>query len=122
MTRAGSSPLPAKTPSRPGAPTIRRTRLADGAAPNRAGENDDMTDRLHVLVEGCDVGDALAQRALLGEEKLIGAAQRLEVVALEAATLQPADVEPGEPRPVAHHRAVGDDVVLDPGHAADHRV
>ena len=54
--------------------------------------------------------------------QLIGAAQALDVLAAEAAALHADDVEPDEPRAVAHHLAIGDDVALDPRHAADHRM
>ena len=56
------------------------------------------------------------------EQKLIGVAQPLDVLAAETAALHADDVEPGEPGAVAHHLAIGDHVALDPRHAADHRV
>ncbi len=59
-------------------------------------------------------------RALVAEQHLIGLAQRLDFVAREAAALQPDDVEAGEPRAVADHRAVGNHVALHAGDAADH--
>ena len=42
-------------------------------------------------------------------------------LALRPAPLQPDEVQPGEMRPLADHRAVGDDVGDDAGEPADHR-
>src|SRR5690606_8444285 len=119
ISRAGRSPEPARMPSLPG---IRRARLADRTRGVGPDELDDLAYGPRVFVERGDVVDTLHERALLREEEMIGAAQRLQVVAREAAALEASNVEPGQTRPVAHHRAVRDDVMLDAGHAADHRM
>ena len=63
----------------------------------------------------------LLQVALALEHLAEGGAQAVDVVALGAAPLKPDEVQPGEMRPLADDRAVGDDVGDDAGHAADHR-
>ena len=54
------------------------------------------------------------------EDRLVGLLQALDLLAREATTLEPDHVEAAQAGAVAHHQTVGDDVVLDPGHAADH--
>ena len=44
----------------------------------------------------------------------------MNLVTGKITALEPDDIEPGKPRPVAHHRSIGNHVVLDSGHAADH--
>src|SRR6266851_5675513 len=122
MMRRGSSPAPANMPSLPTVPLRALAGLADRAARIGADEIDDVLDRLDVAETRGEIVDALAQRAGIGEEQLEGVAQRLDLVAREAAALHADDVDAGEPRPVAHHRAIGNDVALDARHAADHRV
>ena len=87
-----------------------------------ADKGDDVVDRGDPGKALGGLVDPVAQRPGRVEQKLIGAAQALDVLAAEAAALHADDVEAGEPRAVADHLAVGDDVALDPGHAADHRV
>src|SRR5882762_240026 len=122
IMRRGNSPAPARMPSLPAIRLRALSRLADRTARIGADEIDDVPDRLDVAEALCDVVDALAQRAGVAEELLIGIAQRLDFVAREAAALHADDVDAGQPRPVAYHRAIGDDVALDPRHAANHRV
>ena len=62
---------------------------------------------------------ALHQRALVGKQQPVGAAQAVDVVAREAAPLQADDVEARQVRAVAERHAVGDEVVLQARHAAD---
>src|SRR3984957_4094313 len=127
MRRRGNPPLPAMTPRQPsGAPAglsaIRPFRLADRTARIGPNEGDDVVDRADAAKPLGDLVDALDQRPLAREKTVIGAAQPLDVVAAKAAALHADDVEAVETRPVAHHLTVGDDVALDPGHAANHRV
>src|SRR5260221_5091133 len=122
IMRRGNSPAPARIPS---LPTIRLqalSRLADRPARIGADEIDDVPDRLDVAETLGDVVDTLAQRAGVAKELLVGVAQRLDLVARETAALHADDVDAGQARPVAHHRAIGNDVALDPRHAADHRI
>ena len=46
----------------------------------------------------------------------------MDLVTRETPALQADQVEPGQARAVAHHQSIGDDVALDAGHAANHRV
>src|SRR5215207_1525 len=62
--------------------------------------------------------EALLEGALVGEEKPVGPAQRMDLLAVEAAPLQPDDVEAGEVGAVAERHSVGDHVVLDAGQSA----
>ena len=66
--------------------------------------------------------NALRQRAFLGEEQTVGAAQIMDLIAAEAAPPQADDVEAGEVRPVPEHHPVGDDIVLHAGQPADEGV
>src|SRR6185437_14060802 len=122
IIRRGRSPAPARMPSLPTVSLRAVARLADGAARIGADELDDVAHRPDVAEALSDVVDAFAQGAGIGEELLEGVAQRLDLLAREAAALHANDVDAGEPRSVAHDGAVGDDVTLDAGHAADHRV
>ena len=54
------------------------------------------------------------------EQRLVGGAQRADLLALAAAAFHADDVQAGEPRAVADGHAVGNDVLLHAGHAADH--
>src|SRR6185312_4925741 len=116
--RRGRSPDPARIPSLPAIPV----RLADAAARFGTKKGEDILNRLHPGEAVGNPVDPLAEGSSRSEEHLEGAAQLLDLLAREAAALHADDVEAGEPRPVAHHRAVGDDVALDAGHAADHCV
>ncbi len=68
-----------------------------------------------ISLTGRDAGEALGRSATrsakgagsAANSSLVGGAQRLDVVAAEAAALHADDVEPGEPRAVAHHRPKG---------------
>ena len=50
---------------------------------------------------GRDILQPLLQRTLIGKEQAIGPAQRMDLLAVEAAPLQPDDVEAGQMGPVA---------------------
>ncbi len=87
-----------------------------------ADERDDVLDRGNAAKAFSGFGDPIAQCSIGKEQELIGVAQPLEVFAAEAAALHADDVEPGEAGAVAHDLAIGDDVALHTGHAADHRM
>src|SRR6266849_10736580 len=131
ITRRGNPPLPAMIPNGPwGGPwaessasaAIRPFRLADRAARIGADKGDDVVDRADPGKALGRVVDPVVECPVIREQELIRAAQPLDVVAAEAAALHADDVDAGQPGAVAHHQAVGDDVALDPGHAADHRM
>src|SRR5260221_7553984 len=122
MMRRGSSPAPANMPSLPTVPLRALAGLADPAARIGANELDDVHHRRYPAEALSELVDALAERAGHAEQHLEGGAQRLDFLAREAAALHADDIDAGEPRLIAHHRAVGNDVALDPGHAADHRM
>ena len=69
-----------------------------------------------------DIGETLRHGPLLREEQAKGAAEIVHDVAVESPALEPDQVETRQAGAVAHGRAVRNDVVLDPGHAADDRV
>src|SRR5579883_2800821 len=118
MRRRGRSPEPARMPSLPAIPIG----LAEAAAGIGADEGHDVLNRLRVGKARGNLVDPDAERAVLGEEKLKGAAQGLDFLAREAAALHPDDVEAGKPRAIPHHRTVGNDVAFDARHTADHRM
>ncbi len=70
---------------------------------------------LHVL-------EPLHQRALACEQHAIGLAQLVDVLAGKAVALEADNVQPRQIGAVAEHHAEGNDVLLDPGHAADKTV
>src|SRR5436190_20161921 len=119
--RRGSAPLPAMIPRGPSA-AIRPFRLADRARRVGADERDHVIDGTNAAVTLGNLVDPIIERAVGREQKLIGAAQGLDVLAAKAAALHTDDVQPAETRPVAHHLPIGDHVALDPRHAADHRM
>src|SRR5205085_4653711 len=103
IRRRGNAPLPATMPSGPGRlPAIRPLRLADRPAGIGADEGDDIVDRTDAAKAVGGLGDPVVQGALGREQELIGAAQPLDVLPAEAVALHADDVEPAEPRPVAH--------------------
>src|ERR1700691_814048 len=118
MRRAGSSPAPATMPSLAAAIGLGLAQATDRFG---AGE-------IEHVAHWSDVGELLRHLFeplgespdLVTEQHLVGRAQRLNLLAREAATLQPDDVETRQTRAIAPHRAIGDDVALDPGDAADH--
>src|SRR4051794_19670230 len=105
MMRRGSSPAPGGMPSLPALPLCALAGLADRAARIGADKIDDVLDRLDLAEARGDVVDALAQRAAVGEELLVGVAHRLDLLAREAAALHADDVDAREPGAVAHHQA-----------------
>src|SRR5438445_524474 len=121
--RRGSAPLPATIPRGPGRlSAIRPFRLADRPAGIGADEGDHVVDRTDAAKAAGGLVDPVVEGAFGRKQELIGAAQALDVLAAEAVALHADDVEPAEPRPVAHHLAVGDHIALDARHAADHRM
>ncbi len=82
----------------------------------------DFADRSDPGKANRGLADPVAQGAGGMEQELIGIAQRLNVLATETVALHADDVEPGQPGAVAHRLAIGNDVALDPRHAADHCV
>src|SRR5580698_7572668 len=109
--RRGSSPPPAITPSLAAVlPAIRPLRLADRPARIRTDEGDEIVDRTNAAEPLRDFLDPLAKRAGIAEQAIIGAAQALDIVTAKAAALHADDVEPMQPRPIAHHLAIGDDI------------
>src|SRR6516162_3255697 len=117
--RCGSRPPPATIPS---LPVICPFRLTDGTAGVRA-------DEVKNVVDGCDATEAfggfvytIAQRAIRGEQELVGVAESLDILTTEAAALNADNVQTAKPRPVPHHLAVRNDIALNARHAADHRV
>src|SRR5205823_1957112 len=121
IRRRGSAPLPATIPRGPSA-AIRPLRLADRARRIGADERDHVVDRTDAAVALGNLVDPVVERTVGREQKLVSAAQGLDVLAAEATALHADDVQPAEPGPVAHHLAIGDDVALDPRHATDHRM
>src|ERR1700730_18304316 len=117
--RRGAPPPPATIPS---LASIRTLRLADGAARIGTNEIDDVVDRSDTGETLRRFGHAITQSAIGGEQELIGVAQPLNVLTTEPAALHTDDVEPVEPCPFPHHLPVGNDIALDPRHAADHGV
>ncbi len=87
-----------------------------------ADKADDVVDRGHPGKALGGLVDPVAQGSGRMEQKLVGIAQSLDVLAAEAAALHADDVEAGEPGAVADHLAIGNHVALDTRHAADHRV
>ena len=59
------------------------------------------------------------KRALAREQHAIGLAQLVDLLAGKAMALEADDVESGERGAVAEHHAEGNDILLDPRHAAD---
>src|SRR5215831_7041631 len=110
MSRRGSPPSPATMPSLSALSAISLLRLADGAARIGADEGDDVLGRADSGKSLGGLVDAVAQGPVGEEQKLVGVSQTLDVLAAEAAALNADDVEPGQPRPVAHHLAVRDHV------------
>src|SRR5271163_4413671 len=117
--RRGSSPHPATIPS---LSAIRPLRLTDGPARIGADEFDDVVDRPNSAEALRGLGHPVAERPVCGEQELVRVAQRLDILATDAAALHPDDIEPAQTSPVSHYLAVGDDIALDAGHPADHRV
>src|SRR5579875_3423289 len=121
MRRSGSSPEPARMPSL--AAITAGFRLLEAARRFFPDEAQHVLDRSHAGKARRNAGDALGKGALVAfEERLIGVAQALDLFAREAAALHANDVEAGEPRAIAQDRAVGNDVALDAGDPADHRI
>src|SRR5262249_12895649 len=115
--RRGSAPLPAIMPSGPGLTrlalsAIRSFRLTDRAGRVGAEEGDNIVDRPNPAKALRHFVDPVVERAVRGEQELIGAAQRLDVVAAEAAALHADDVDSREAGPVAHDLAIRDHVSL----------
>src|SRR6266404_980458 len=119
IRRSGRPPLPATMPS---LFAIRLLGLADSTAGIGAYEFEDIFDRSDAAKTLGGFAHAIAQRAVRGEQKLIGAAQAENVFTAEAAPLHADDVEPAKTRPLPHYLAVRNDVALNPGHSADHCV
>src|SRR5204863_166678 len=120
--RRGSAPLPAIIPSGPALAAIRAFWLADRArrvGPDKGEDIVDRGDAAEALGHFCD---PVVESAVGREQKLIGAAQRLDVLATKAAALHADDVEPTEAGAIAHDLAIGNDVALDTGHTANHRM
>src|SRR5579883_1365090 len=116
--RRGSVPPPARMPSVPLSVPIRGGRLAQTAARFGTDELDDLVD---IAVRGENSRHFLkpfGKRAVGTEEHPVGASKRLYVVALEAAALQPHQIEAGQPRAITHGLRIGNDIALDAGHAA----
>ena len=80
---------------------IRPFWLADRAARIRADEGDNIVDRAVPRETLGDLIDALDERAFVGKQELVGAAQSADVLAAEAAALHADDVDAGKPRPIA---------------------
>src|SRR5579863_4175085 len=121
IRRNGSSPEPARMPSLPAIPSL-RLRLDEAARGFLADEAQHVFDGAHAGITLRHMLDALGESAVLAlEQHLVSAAQGLDLVAREAAALHADNVEAAQARPIAQHRAIGDDVALDPGDAADHR-
>src|SRR5437667_5182483 len=95
--RRGSSPQPAIIPS---LSAICPLGLTDGPARIGADEFDDVVDRPDPAETLRGFGDPVAQGPVSGEQKLVGIAQALDVLAAEAATLHPDNIEAIQPSPV----------------------
>ncbi len=89
----------------------------------RADKGDHVLYRPYVRKTLGRLADAVRKRTdFFAEYHLIGRAQRLYLVARKAPALQPDDVQSGQSRAVADHHAIGNDVALNAGDAADHRM
>src|SRR5262245_48510926 len=66
--------------------------------------------------------EPLQQCAFIREQQSVGTAQRMDVLARKAAPLQADDIETGQVGPVANRHAVGNEIVLQPRHAAEKSV
>src|ERR1700740_1405451 len=98
--RCGSRPPPATVPS---LPVICPFRLTDGAARVSADEVKDIIDSRDATETLGSLVHALAQRAIRGEQGLVGAAESLDNLTTEAAALHADNVQSAKPRPVPHH-------------------
>src|SRR5207302_6573917 len=118
----GRAPLPAMMPSGPPLSAIRAFWLTDRARRVGPDKGDDVVDRADAAEALGHFCDPVVESAVGREQKLIGAAQGLDVLATEAAAVHADDVEPTEAGAVAHDLAIGNDVALDTGHTANHRM
>ena len=128
-TSPGSAPAPAMIPMRLGRPVHGPPQLSapffgvhsERLPPSR------MNARISCTVAWPANSSATSsmrstERAFVGKQQPVGAAQVVDVVAREAAPLQADDVEAGQVRAIAERHAVGDEIVLEPRHAADEGV
>ena len=65
---------------------------------------------------------SIRQRAFFGKQGTIGPPQRMNGLAGETAALQTNQIEARQAGTISDHGAIGNDIMLDPGHATDHRV
>src|SRR5262249_37732947 len=117
--RRGSVPPPARMPSVPVSVPIRGCGLAQAAARFGADEIDDLADRAIGSENTGHFFDPLGERSIRTEEQPIGAAQGLNIVAVEAAALESHQIEPGQPCAVTHDLPIRNDVAFDARHSAD---
>src|SRR6516165_778813 len=94
-------------------------RSAERAIPAGADELDDDHHRRDVAELGHDIFEPLEPRSLAAEDRHIGGAERMDRTAVEAAALQPDDIEAAEAGPLADRRGKGDDVGGNAGEPAD---
>src|SRR3546814_11986213 len=85
-----------------------------------AHEGDDAHDRVIVAEQPHDFVDSFTERPLLRKQHTISGTQVMNVVLGKTTTLESDDIQAGQPCPVAHHRAVWNDVVFHARHADDH--
>src|SRR5215207_2874643 len=122
---------PAGVPNRPGSRPVRARRssllrpVAGHAERPIAACADEVEDLVNDGMRRELLGyvlDALLQRALVREEQSIGAADVVDLIAREAAAAQADDVEASEMGAVPERHPIGNDIILDSGHAADEGV
>jgi hypothetical protein len=106
--------------SRPAAPA--GARLAERPVAAAPDEVDDLHHGGHGREFRRDVLQPLGEGPLAAEDLLIGGAQRVDRRPVEAAALEPDDVEPAELGAVADRHRERNDVVGDAGEAADEGV
>src|SRR5437763_11684233 len=101
IRRRGSAPLPAIMPSGPALSAIRSFRLTDRAGRVGADEGDDVIHRHDPAKALRHFVDPVVERAVRREQELVSAAQRVDVVAAEAAALHADNVHPCEAGAIA---------------------
>src|SRR5438045_7977317 len=109
-------------PSGPPLSAIRAFWLADRARRVGPDKGDDIVDRGDAAEALGHFCDPVVESAVGREQKLIGAAQGLDVLATKAAALHADDVEPTEAGAIAHDLAIGNDAALETGHTDTQRM